>query len=67
MGFVNYLGLPALVLPIAADGRGLPVCAQLIARPFHERTLLDFAQRVETRDFGGEGFTRAFTRRESIR
>lgn len=45
MGFVNYLGLPSLVMPIAKDARGLPISVQLVARPFHERLLLDFAQR----------------------
>ncbi|MDB5966401.1 MAG: putative amidase [Polaromonas sp.] len=46
MGFVNYLGLPSLVLPIATDARGLPVSVQLIARPFNERLLLAFAQQA---------------------
>lgn len=66
MGFVNYLGLPALVLPVAADDRGLPICAQLLARPFHEKTLLSFARRVEARDFGPDGFTRTFVANESL-
>ncbi|MGE3863319.1 MAG: amidase family protein [Burkholderiaceae bacterium] len=47
MGFVNYLGLPALVLPVARDARGLPIAVQLIARPHHEETLLTFAERFE--------------------
>ena len=43
MGFVNYLGLPSLVVPVARDARGLPISVQLLGRPFHELTLLQFA------------------------
>lgn len=60
MGFVNYLGLPAIVVPIAADSRGMPISVQLVARPFHERTLLAFAHAVQIRRFGGTAFTRHF-------
>ena len=48
MGFVNYLGLPALNLPIARDARGLPICVQVLARPFAEHHLLDFAEHHES-------------------
>ena len=61
MGFINYLGFPALVIPIASDARGLPICAQFIARPFEEQTLLAFANAVELEHFGSDGFTRRFT------
>ena len=47
MGFVNYLGLPALNLPIARDARGRPICVQVLSRPFAEHCLLDFAEHVE--------------------
>jgi Asp-tRNA(Asn)/Glu-tRNA(Gln) amidotransferase A subunit family amidase len=47
MGFVNYLGLPALNLPIARDTRGRPISVQVLARPFAEHRLLDFAEQVE--------------------
>ena len=47
MGFVNYLGLPSLVMPVATDTRGLPISVQLVARPFHESLLLGFAHRHE--------------------
>lgn len=60
MGFVNYLGLPAIVLPIAADARGLPISAQLVARPHHEHMLLAFAEAVQRHRFGGSSFTRHF-------
>jgi aspartyl-tRNA(Asn)/glutamyl-tRNA(Gln) amidotransferase subunit A len=61
MGFVNYLGFPAMVIPIAIDPRGLPISAQFIARPFQEQTLLTFANEVELERFGSDGFTRRFT------
>jgi aspartyl-tRNA(Asn)/glutamyl-tRNA(Gln) amidotransferase subunit A len=47
MGFVNYLGLPSLNLPIARDTRGRPMCVQVLARPFAEHRLLDFAEQVD--------------------
>jgi aspartyl-tRNA(Asn)/glutamyl-tRNA(Gln) amidotransferase subunit A len=50
MGFVNYLGLPALNLPIARDARQRPICVQVLARPFAEHLLLDFAAQFEMKD-----------------
>ena len=50
MGFVNYLGLPALNLPIARDAKLRPICVQVLARPFAEHRLLDFATQVELKD-----------------
>ena len=47
MAFVNYLGLPALNLPIARDARHRPICVQVLARPFAEHRLLDFAEQAE--------------------
>ena len=38
--WVNYLGVPALVLPCGFDSRGLPIGLQLVARPFAEAKLL---------------------------
>ena len=60
MGFVNYLGFPSLVFPIARDARGLPISVQVLARPFHEADLLTFAEKVELRRFGINGFTEHF-------
>src|SRR5699024_11095543 len=45
--FVNYLGLPAVVLPIGVDDKGLPFCLQAIARPEDDEKLLSFAYHVE--------------------
>jgi len=50
MGFVNYLGLPALNLPIARDAHHRPICVQVLARPFAEHRLLDFAAQFEMKD-----------------
>lgn len=38
--WVNYLGVPALVIPCGFDSRGLPLSVQLVGRPFTEATLL---------------------------
>lgn len=56
--WVNYLGLPALVLPCGFDSRGLPISMQIVGRPFAEATVLaaghayqgrtDWHQRVPT-------------------
>jgi len=43
MGFVNYLGLPALHLPIGRDAHGRPIGVQLLSRPFAEPLLLRVA------------------------
>ena len=42
--YVNFLGLPALVLPVGLDGRGRPVSAQLIGAPGSEARMLAFAR-----------------------
>ncbi len=56
MGFVNYLGLPAVVFPIGIDERGLAVSVQAVARPFEDATLLAWAAHHELRLFGAHGF-----------
>jgi aspartyl-tRNA(Asn)/glutamyl-tRNA(Gln) amidotransferase subunit A len=61
MGFVNYLGFPSVVIPIAHDERGLPVTVQLIGRPHDELTLLSLAHTIELQRFGSSGFTRHFS------
>jgi aspartyl-tRNA(Asn)/glutamyl-tRNA(Gln) amidotransferase subunit A len=38
--WVNFLGVPALVVPCGFDSRGLPISVQLVGRPFAEATLL---------------------------
>jgi aspartyl-tRNA(Asn)/glutamyl-tRNA(Gln) amidotransferase subunit A len=38
--WVNYLGVPALVVPCGVDSRGLPLSLQLVGRPFSEALLL---------------------------
>jgi aspartyl-tRNA(Asn)/glutamyl-tRNA(Gln) amidotransferase subunit A len=38
--WVNYLGVPALVVPCGFDSRGLPIAVQFVGRPFAEATVL---------------------------
>ena len=45
--WVNYLGVPALVLPCGFDSRGLPIGLQLVGRPFAESTLLAAGHRYQ--------------------
>lgn len=44
MGFVNYLGLPSLNLPIGRDVRGRAICVQVLGKPYAEHQLLHFAE-----------------------
>ena len=43
VGAFNYLGLPALSLPVGTDHDGLPIGLQLVGRPFAEPLLLRLA------------------------
>ncbi|HET7362028.1 MAG TPA: amidase [Burkholderiales bacterium] len=45
--WVNYLGVPALVVPCGFDRRGLPIGLQLVARPFAEGALLAAGHRFQ--------------------
>jgi aspartyl-tRNA(Asn)/glutamyl-tRNA(Gln) amidotransferase subunit A len=47
MGPVNYLGLPAIAVPMGFTANGLPNALQLIGRPFDEATLLRAAAAYE--------------------
>ncbi|MBM4794503.1 amidase [Streptomyces sioyaensis] len=44
----NITGIPALSLPVAPDGTGLPAGLQLMGRPFDEATLLRVGRAYET-------------------
>ncbi len=55
MGFVNYLGLPALVAPVAIDERGLPIGVQVLARPDQDVGLLDWAHHHWSQVLGWPG------------
>lgn len=46
---VNVSGLPAIVLPVAETGAGLPMGVQLIGRPGGEATLLALGAQLERR------------------
>lgn len=54
-GWINYLGLPALALPIGQDAKGHPVSIQLIARPRHELLLLALGQKIQFDVYGTDG------------
>lgn len=54
-GWLNYLGLPALSLPVGKDSQGLPVSVQLVARPYGERQLLALARRMQFDIHGEQG------------
>ncbi|RLM69316.1 hypothetical protein C2845_PM17G02870 [Panicum miliaceum] len=43
----NFLGLPAITVPVGHDRGGLPVGLQLIGRPWSEATLLHLAHAVQ--------------------
>lgn len=45
MGWINYLGLPSIVMPVGVDVRGRPLCVQAVGRPDAEALLLSFADR----------------------
>ncbi|MCD8504710.1 MAG: amidase [Burkholderiaceae bacterium] len=54
-GWVNYLGLPALAIPIGTTPDGLPVSIQLIAKPFNEVQLLALAGQIQNDIYGVHG------------
>ncbi len=60
MGFINLLGLPSISFPIGEDSRGRPVSIQAIARPFQEKTLLNFAHQMEQQLFDGNCYIDQF-------
>jgi aspartyl-tRNA(Asn)/glutamyl-tRNA(Gln) amidotransferase subunit A len=45
--FVNYLGLPALAVPVGFDSRGMPIGLQMIGRPGNESLLLEVASHLQ--------------------
>ena len=44
---VNFLGLPAIVVPIGFDKNGLPVSMQLVGKPYSEGVLIALARQCE--------------------
>src|SRR5262245_52463435 len=45
--FANYYGLPAVSMPCAFDGRGLPVGLQIVAKPLDDAAVLQLAYEYE--------------------
>jgi len=54
-GWVNYLGIPAISVPIGTDKEGRSFSVQLLARPRDELTLLRVASRLEHDIYGENG------------
>jgi len=52
MGWVNFLGLPAISFPIGNDDLGRPISIHVIGKPFTEKSLLNFANAMELQLFG---------------
>ena len=46
--FVNYLGFPAVALPVGFDDRGLPVGLQIVGRAGSDGDLLALAIRLQS-------------------
>lgn len=44
---INFLGLPAICLPIGLDAHGLPISVQLVGKPFSESALIKAAYTLE--------------------
>jgi aspartyl-tRNA(Asn)/glutamyl-tRNA(Gln) amidotransferase subunit A len=44
----NYLGIPALSMPVGFTARGLPAALQLVSRPFSETRLLAVAEAYQS-------------------
>jgi aspartyl-tRNA(Asn)/glutamyl-tRNA(Gln) amidotransferase subunit A len=45
---INYLGLPAMVVPAGQSKEGLPIGLQLIGRPFGDETLIALARAFQS-------------------
>jgi Asp-tRNA(Asn)/Glu-tRNA(Gln) amidotransferase A subunit family amidase len=54
-GWVNYLGIPAISVPIGKDRHGRSFSVQLLSRPRDELTLLRVARRLEHDIYGENG------------
>eukprot|EP00899_Mesostigma_viride_P003844 jgi/Mesvir1/13460/Mv16519-RA.1 len=50
----NFVGLPAITVPVGVDERGLPIGLQIIGRPWGEDLLFRLAAAVEVRGQPGE-------------
>jgi aspartyl-tRNA(Asn)/glutamyl-tRNA(Gln) amidotransferase subunit A len=46
MGFINYLGIPSLSIPIGQDHLGRPLSIQAVGAPLSELNLIDFAKTI---------------------
>lgn len=44
---INYLGLPAVSIPVQPNEYGMPLSLQLVGRPYGERAILSIAHKME--------------------
>lgn len=61
-GWVNYLGLPSLAMPVGVDDLGRPVSIQLIGKPFHEPQLLALGAQIQNEIHGEQGIMPSLNR-----
>ena len=54
-GWVNYLGLPSLAMPVGVDDLGRTVSIQLVGKPFHEPQLLAVGAQIQQEIHGEQG------------
>jgi len=65
-GWINYLGLPSLAMPVGTDASGLPVSIQMVAKPGHELDLLRLARQVQDEIFGKDGIRPSMPSQEEV-
>ena len=60
--FANYLGLPAIAFPIGIDSNGLPLSAQILAKPWAEKLILEIVDVFQK----SAGMTGGLSREEKL-
>ena len=63
-GWINYLGLPSLSIPVGLGPDGLPISIQLVGKPFHEPQLLAVGEQIQNDIHGGQGIMPVLNIRE---
>ena len=60
--FANYLGIPAIAFPIGIDANGLPISAQILAKPWAEKLVLELVNIFQKTS----GMTNGLSRDENL-